>query len=52
MNRHGCGLGLTLSKNLARALGGDILVESEKSKGSTFKLILRKMMERNSRSTS
>lgn len=40
-NRLGCGLGLTLSKNIAKALGGDILVSSEKGKGSTFSLILK-----------
>ncbi len=27
-NKEGCGLGLTISKNLAVALGGDIKVES------------------------
>ena len=28
LNKTGCGLGLTLSKNLAKALGGDITVSS------------------------
>jgi PAS domain S-box-containing protein len=32
----GTGLGLVLSRNFARALGGDILVTSEAGKGSTF----------------
>jgi two-component system, sensor histidine kinase and response regulator len=40
MNTEGCGLGLTISKNLAKAMGGDIIVESEKGKGSKFALIL------------
>eukprot|EP00347_Sterkiella_histriomuscorum_P007148 403350083 len=38
LNRQGCGLGLSISKKLAEALGGDILVESEKDVGSTFTL--------------
>lgn len=41
LNKLGCGLGLTLSKNLALALGGDISVESEKGKGSIFSIIFR-----------
>lgn len=39
----GCGLGLTLSKNLAQALGGDITVTSLEGLGSTFKLILKEL---------
>jgi signal transduction histidine kinase len=36
----GTGLGLHLSRNLARSLGGDIEVRSEQGKGSTFTLRL------------
>lgn len=38
LNKEGVGLGLTISKNLANALGGDITVESEIGKGSIFTL--------------
>ena len=41
MNKYGCGLGLTLSRNLAKALDGDITVESELGKGSIFSLIFK-----------
>lgn len=36
--REGVGLGLAISRKLARAMGGDITVESEEGKGSTFSL--------------
>ena len=36
----GTGLGLTVSRRLARLLGGDLTVESEPGRGSTFVLTL------------
>jgi signal transduction histidine kinase len=36
LNQEGVGLGLTVSKNLANALGGDITVESFIGTGTTF----------------
>jgi signal transduction histidine kinase len=36
----GIGLGLAISRGLARALGGDLLLRSEPMKGSTFELSL------------
>ena len=40
LNREGCGLGLTISQMIAKALGGIINVESEVGIGSRFSLIL------------
>ncbi|MGH7638011.1 MAG: sensor histidine kinase [Gemmatimonadaceae bacterium] len=37
----GTGLGLTISRRLARLMGGDLTVSSEMNKGSTFTLWLR-----------
>jgi signal transduction histidine kinase len=39
-SRHGVGLGLAISRDLARAMGGDISVASEPATGSTFTLTL------------
>lgn len=39
--RSGVGLGLAISRSLARALGGDLCVESELGRGSRFTLTLR-----------
>jgi signal transduction histidine kinase len=39
-SREGSGLGLTISRRLARLMGGDLTVKSELDKGSTFTLWL------------
>jgi signal transduction histidine kinase len=40
VDKSGAGLGLAISRRLARLLGGDILVETEEGRGSTFSLLL------------
>jgi signal transduction histidine kinase len=39
LNKEGVGLGLTISKNLVVALGGNLLVESTIGEGSKFTLV-------------
>ena len=39
-SQEGSGLGLTIGRRLARAMGGDLTVESKMGKGSTFMLLL------------
>jgi signal transduction histidine kinase len=38
--QHGAGVGLAISRRIARLLGGDITVESEVGRGSAFTLWL------------
>ena len=40
LNKEGCGLGLTISRNIANALNGDLKVQSEVGKGSVFSLVI------------
>ena len=40
LNTEGCGLGLSISKLIAHALGGDIEFKSVYGEGSTFSMIM------------
>ena len=40
LNKEGCGLGLTISRNIATALNGTLTVNSKVGKGSVFSLVL------------
>lgn len=40
--QEGVGLGLAISRDLARGMGGDLTVESTPGSGSTFTLLLRR----------
>ena len=42
-NRTGLGLGLSISRDLARGMGGDVTVESKLGQGSSFTLWLPKL---------
>ncbi|HXV17934.1 MAG TPA: HAMP domain-containing sensor histidine kinase [Gemmatimonadaceae bacterium] len=44
--REGVGLGLTISRDLARAMGGDLTVKSKLGEGSTFTLVLPRKQTR------
>jgi signal transduction histidine kinase len=45
----GTGLGLTISRTLARTMGGDVTVESRRGEGSTFSLLLPSRISRSER---
>ena len=52
VENEGTGLGLTISRTLCRAMGGDIDVKSEESKGSTFVISLPVVVVPNNPNTS
>jgi signal transduction histidine kinase len=43
---HGLGLGLSFSKMIARALGGDLILKNSSAIGSTFTIILTKQLHK------
>jgi len=45
MNKQGVGLGLSISKNIAIALGGDLKVHSNVGQGSKFTLSFPTLMD-------
>jgi signal transduction histidine kinase len=47
----GSGLGLSTTRKLAQALGGDVSVESERGAGSTFRIVLPRRSTQTSRPT-
>ncbi|HUU25447.1 MAG TPA: PAS domain-containing sensor histidine kinase [Methyloceanibacter sp.] len=51
-NEAGTGLGLHLSRSLARSLGGDVIFRSRYGQGSTFTLILREASKAETRMAS
>jgi PAS domain-containing protein len=42
---HGLGLGLGLSRDLARAMGGDLIIDTARRRGATFTLLLPRAEE-------
>jgi signal transduction histidine kinase len=51
-SHQGAGLGLAISRDLARGMGGELTVSSEEGVGSTFTIKLRRVLEKNEERTS